>query len=451
MKKLYLVTSILLIAVVFTGEAFSLGFLKPFQFLITLVLVLSGLSFANAFTRILSGAVLAVSLFLTLLYGAVPWQVLQGITSNLPLAILFMLVPFITVPIRRGHYLDSLSYFLKAFSGSPRKFFMVVSGILYGVGSVTNLASVRIVNDMLENSRLPSKFLARSYAAGFAACMSWSPYFAGVTLAITYAGISFLSFLPYAVLFTGLILLLGVTLFSFDQKTQKELNQSLEDLEVKGEVSPFIRRRQLGILLINFFALLLLVIVGERFFKFSSIMYLVSLVSFFYGLTWLRLVTCKDCFIADLESYGPRMLQSVNEIVFFLMVGVLAAAVAATPVKNNLLGFFMKIAEFNTFFMIEALILVVVLSAVAGVHQIVSITILGSVLNPANLGISPISYALIFVAAWLLSALSSPFVPFTMVMGEVLGKNTFTVAFKYNLLFNLCLALLAGGYILIWV
>ncbi len=449
MKKIFLYSTLFLISVSLINEILNLNLNPWIKITFALAMILSGLTFTKPFTRTLSIIVLGVSAFLGIFYKLDFIQIIKGVESNIPIGVLFLTVPFISIPIRRGGYLDAINLYFKKFSDSPNKFFSIVTFIIFSVGSVTNLASVRIVNDVLSDSKLPGKFLVKSYGAGFSGCMAWSPYFAGVTLSITYAGISFSEFFPFGLLFSFLVMGMGLLTFSFDSKTKVELIERLKNLEIAENIDEKKANKKIKILAANFITLLLIVIIGEKIFEFSNIMYLVSIVSIIYGLIWLYLVSPPTVFIGDVLSHRFKIIQTVSEVVFFLAVGILAKAIALTPVKEVIKEVLLRTKDFHPFLMIELLILAIVVFAILGVHQIVSMTIIGTTLPPEMLGISPVGYSIMFAASWMLSALSSPFVPFNMVLSEVVKKSTFVVAFKYNIIFNITILLLSGAYILL--
>lgn len=448
MKKIFLVSTLFLIASSLFFEFFSWEAASLIKGIFALIMIFSGLTFAKKFTAVLSSLVLAGSLALGLAYKIDLSLILAGVESNIPIAVLFLTVPFISIPISRGKYLDAANFYFKKFSDSPNKFFSIVTAMVFSVGSVTNLASVRIVNDILSGSFLPKKFLIRSYGAGFAGCMAWSPYFAGITLAVTYAGLSFTEFFPFGLTYSIFIMLLGLFIFSFDSNTKHELQNSLKNLKIDENINEKTAKKKMSTLIINFVLLLVIVMVGERFFSFSNIMYLVTIVSLVYGLIWLFLVAPPTIFIGDILSHRFKILQTVSEVVFFLAVGILARAISLTPVQELIRTIFLKTAEFHPVIMVETIILSIAIFAIFGIHQLVSITIIGTSLPPEVLGLSPIAYSLMFAAAWSLSALSSPFVPFNMVLSEVVDKSTFEIAFRYNIIYTSSILLLAGAYIM---
>lgn len=447
MKKVFLYSTLSLIVVSLTMEIFNIDLNPLIKTVLALLMIISGLTFAKKFTRNLSLIIIFVSFAFSLIYNLDFIEILKGVESNIPIAVLFMTVPFISIPIKRGKYLEAVNLYFKKFSDNPNKFFSIVAFMVFSIGSVTNLASVRIVDDILSESKLPGRFLAKSYGAGFAGCMAWSPYFAGVMLSVTFAGISFSEFLPFGLVFSLLVMLAGLMLFSFDSQSKKDLSLCLRGLHIDEEIDEYKANKKIKVLVINFVILLLLVIIGEKIFNFSNIMYLVSIVSIIYGAVWLYIAGPATVFVGDIRSHKFKILETVSESVFFLAVGILARAIQLTPVKEIIRGVLLKTTGLHPFLMIELIILSIVFFAILGVHQIVSMTIIGTVLPPQVLGISPIAYSLIFVSAWLLSALSSPFVPFNMVLSEVVKKSTFVVAFRYNIVFNITILLLSGAYI----
>lgn len=449
MKKVFLASTVILIVLSIFFEFYQAENAGLIMGFLAMIMIFSGLTFAKRFTTILSSLVLLLSFGLGIFYKIDLGLILEGVETNIPIAVLFLTVPFISIPTNRGGYLEAANFYFKKFSNSPNKFFSIVTGMVFSVGSVTNLASVRIVNDILSGSFLPKKFLIRSYGAGFAGCMAWSPYFAGISLAVTYAGLTFTEFFPYGLFYSFLVMLLGLLIFSFDSDTKAELQESLKSLKVDEGITERKAKKKMYTLIVNFVLLLLIVMVGERIFSFSNIMYLVTIVSMVYGLIWLFLVAPPTVFLGDILSHRFKILQTVSEVVFFLSVGILARAISLTSVQDVIRSAFLKTAEFHPVLMVEIIILSIAVFAIFGIHQLVSITIIGTSLPPEVLGLSPIAYSLMFAAAWSLSALSSPFVPFNMVLSEVVDKSTFEIAFRYNTIYTTSILLLAGAYIML--
>jgi hypothetical protein len=101
--------------------------------------------------------------------------------------------------------------------------------------------------------------------------MAWSPYFAGVTLSITYAGISFSEFFPFGLVFSFLVMGMGLLTFSFDSKTKMDLRERLKNLEITENIDEKKANKKIKILGANFLLLLLIVIVvGKSFLIFLT-------------------------------------------------------------------------------------------------------------------------------------------------------------------------------------
>ncbi len=437
MRQLFMITAIMMTSFVYINEIIESAVFLHISYIMAWLMLISGLLFARRFTRILCLSLLALSSFITFFYKIPLAGIFAGVAMVIPLVILFMLVPFISIAIRRGGYLVSLNYYIKAYAESPKSFYALVTGVVFTLGSVMNMVSVRVVHDILEESRLPEDFLLRSYTTGFVSSMVWSPFFTGVTLAVTYAEVRLATFMPYALLYAAGIYLLGLIVYKSDRKGQHKLSLSLQAIEIKEQIHSHTAARKLRMLLINLAFLLMLVLAGERIIPFSSIMYIVSFISVAYGMVWLYTVTDIKTWVQDVSNYRLRIIQMVNEMVFFLTVGILAAAISLSPLQSYVQSFFLGIAETSTILLITSIILSMVFFAAFGISQVATITVLGNVLQASAIGLTPVAYALTFMAGWALSAITSPFVAFNMILRELLGYHPFAIAFRHNIAFKL--------------
>ena len=427
LERAYVLAMLLLIIVVFTGEFFpSEALIKMKIALITLVLLL-GLILARGIPFYFSvmGLLLGHILFWKYNLDYEIW--LEGITKNLPLTILFVVVPILSIPLRLGGYLDSFHHFISRYSNKVFSLFTVLTGILFGLSSITNLGSVRIIHGIIEEIQFPTKFLAKVFLVGFTSSIAWSPYFGSVNLALYYTGVSFNEYVLWGFLYGIGLFMMGLFFFYKDQDLQSQTSANLQAIKVTTENSD--KFKQLGIVLLGLF---LAVIIGEKLFSFSSMMLLVSAIAVIYGSAWAALIKKFPEFLAQLKEYPSTVLQVKNESVFFLAVGFFGVVLANTPLKGVIESMFQSIVGYYTFVVIAVIMFFALLLGALGVHMVIIVTVLGLALSPETLGLHPIAFALTLLGAWQTATVVCPIAPFNIVSAGLIKTTPFTLCYKWN-------------------
>lgn len=443
LERLAVISILSLVLLIFVQEFLNAQFL----FLETLVLILV------VFICIVRarGSALYISL-ITLVVGHVllfkyemgytVW--FEAITKNVPLGVLFVMVPVLIIPIKIGGYLEAFNYYISKYFTKSHSIFSILSSFVFGLGSITNLGALRITYSLIENIKLPKKFLAKVFGVGFSSCMCWSPCFASVNLVLYYTGVSFGDYFFFGFLYGILMLLLGNLLFYFDLPLRNELKATLK-------VSPLIEgnKKKMIQLIFNLVLLYVVVVLGEKITKFSSIMLLVSFIAAFYGAIWSVFLKKFHRFWLELKSYDQSILQVTNEFVFFICVGFFGVILAKAPVHYFIETAFRSISGLSPFLLVEFIIIITVLLSSIGFHHVITITTFALSLKPAMLGLSDIAFTLTLVVAYTISMIISPFVPANMVIGGLIQEKTFVIGLKWNRNFGFIVIVISGIYIIL--
>jgi hypothetical protein len=100
----------------------------------------------------------------------------------------------------------------------PKKFYAGITGTLFFLTPILNLGSVRIINEFLEELKLPSALSAKGYLVGFSTAVMWSPYFASVSLVLHYLNIAYKDYIIFGIGLSLLSLVIGNILFAIWEK-----------------------------------------------------------------------------------------------------------------------------------------------------------------------------------------------------------------------------------------
>lgn len=158
----------------------------------------------------------------------------DGIFLILPLLCLITLAPLLSIPLKLGGAFHSINILLRNLLHQPKKLYAGITGTLFFLSPILSLGSVRIINDFLEDLKLPSAMSAKSYLVGFTTAVMWSPYFASVSLVLHYLNVSFKEYILYGIGLSILSLLLGNVLFGFWVKRHPFTHQLTEAVPLES-------------------------------------------------------------------------------------------------------------------------------------------------------------------------------------------------------------------------
>jgi len=361
----------------------------------------------------------------------------DGIFLILPLLCLLTLAPLLSIPLRLGGYFQSIAALLRNLMYQPKKLYAGITGTLFLLAPVLNLGSVRILNEFMEEIKLPSTMSAKSYLVGFSTAVMWSPYFASVSLVLHYLNISFKDYILYGIGLSILSLVIGNLLFaSWEKRHPKTETLTREAPLERGH------RKQISKLVLFVAMLMSVCLVIENFTNWSMIVIvcLMSiLVPFLYGLVskdWKRMAAP----LADFRDRTVPMLN--NEIMLFMSAGMLAFAMKGTSAANGVSTFLGHLAD-QSFVLFALAVMVIVLSITyIGIHQIAAVGALAMQLNPAELGMSPIGLALLLLLTWSISTALSPFSGLNLMVSRFAGISGVQTGLRANGLHLSILALI---------
>lgn len=157
---------------------------------LSLVAFLGSAFKANRFPRWLGIIMMTAGIIIEWQKGTGVQGISDGIFLILPLICLLALAPLLSIPLRLSGFFHAIEVLLRNLMHQPKKLYAGITGTLFLLAPVLNLGSVRILNEFLEEIKLPSAMSAKSYLVGFSTAVLWSPYFASVSLVLHYLNIS---------------------------------------------------------------------------------------------------------------------------------------------------------------------------------------------------------------------------------------------------------------------
>jgi hypothetical protein len=256
--------------------------------------------------------------------------------------------------------------------------------------AVINLSALLIVFDRLSQKQALQGESVAPLSRAFSAAAFWSPFFAAMGVALTYA--------PGASLITlvlqGLPLAFIALLYSYfeagDKSTFRGYPLSIASLWVPAVLAVVV----LTIHQLKPDYSVVLIVAGAA-------LMLAVLVLFFKQ---ILITDNKQKALTDLKNHTLRELPKMSsELTLFITAGVLAIGV------KSLLSSFDNALPIDAFTFSVAVIslLLMVGLALIGVHPVISIAVMGTVLSP--LPIDPNILGMLFLSTWALGVVASPF------------------------------------------
>jgi hypothetical protein len=366
-------------------------------------------------------------------------DLLSGAARALPFMVLFAAVMCLQVPALASPSFRHLGERVVAQPPGRRFLMLAVAG--HYLGAVLNLAGLQLVASLLDPEMRPPlrRRLTLAVLRGFSAAVMWSPFFVGMGVILTVVpGVSWLQLAP-AGLVVGGGLVLGA--WALDRSTRGPREAGADRSAMAEGDLP---RAALGVLAVFLALAAPVVALSEG--AGLSIVIALGLVAPTLSVLWAGLLRRRGA--ADpapvLAGVTARLPGLRNEAALFLAATVFAVgvshAVAADALAGNL-----GLDGWPAALRAAALAVTGTLLGGLGVHPVVLAILVGEVLGPAALGLSPVAVALLLAVVWGLGTQMSPFSATVMHVARLLDVSVFRVAWLWNAPYCLPAAALAGA------
>lgn len=427
-------------------QAFVFG-LNFFLYIAAIVIDYKPLTLAVAISTILTimfsvPFMKGLSLYLSLLFvvSGVVMQVFvhSSITdfilsfSNLSsIAAFIAIIPILAIPIslirarEHNHSAKSVPQL------SSAKLYKKGSSMSFSLASIMNMGALPLTWSYLNTSyelkgEGVTHTLSTSITRGFALAMLWSPIGAGVAIVAELTQSSVLILLPFtfAAAIGGLLLdRILHRMRTRKNKMSEEEKEQTTKLNVKSLAIPLLIFMSLTI------ALDLLVPYG--------MLYILTVATLPFTYLWVIIIREIKPFNQSVKRHFKQVVPGMySQIGILLTAGFFVESLQHEAYIQPVYQFFTIVKDLvgSGPLLIIGMASVILLSIV-GVHQFVSITIVALVINPIDLGISPIIYGIGMLTALSIGIMISPFNGTTAMMSSLTKKETFVIA-KWNATFT---------------
>jgi hypothetical protein len=394
------------------------------------------LPFMNRLPQILSITMLALGHILYLIFGADHGYWIDALFLNIPFVSLFVFVPFLSIPLRTGGYVEFIASCMHKFADRPVLMHSIVATSTFIITSFMNIGSVRIMNELFEDSYKENReHLVKAVMQGFSLSAMFSPYIAGVAVVLYLLKVPLLSFLVCGVIlvFLGLSLSIGITYFEnyFRSKPngKNHIPVTLAASIVKNERISYRKGIELLVAFIGLFTSFLLL---EKILH-IHLVYIVSLIALFFPLVWVVVLKKTKALPAQFNHYRKNVLPNVhNESIMIISASFFAKMAQLSPLPHYLSESITFVAGHSLLLALLAILLSILLLSLLGVHQILPITIYATSFSPAEMEITPVLLASVLAIGWAIGGLIAPVSSLNIVSGNLFGFNWIQLS-RWNL------------------
>lgn len=358
---------------------------------------------ASSMPRWLGTAMMGSGMVLQFQKGGGIEGIIWGISTNLPLLTLVILVPLLSFPLKLSGDFEIIYSVLHHLKYHPRKLFAGITSVVFLLGPILNLGSIRVIDDLLKNLKLPSMILAKSYLVGFSTTMVWSPYYASVGLVLYYLKVPMGEYLPYGIGMALLFLFVGNIIFGI--RSRRHPIGNAKPVTEQPSIIKISHLLRLGLKVVGFIGITLLL---EHITQWSMLV-IVSLFSIAFPLLW-GIVTKKWKLLLlqliDFRDKGVPIMN--NEILLFTSAGLLGASLQGTSFGSGIKYFLNSLAHQSFLLFAIVVMVIVVIVSFVGVHQMVTVTALVTQMNAVELGTTNHVLAMLLMLSWSVSSVLSP-------------------------------------------
>ncbi len=262
-----------------------------------------------------------------------------------------------------------------------------ILGTLLGVhffGAVINLSALFILGDRLSQSRSLSRAQVVALTRAFSAAAFWSPFFAAMGVALTYAPQARLSEL----MLSGACLAVAALVVIFFAVRRLSAEERFEGypLRLNSLWLPSL--------------LAIAVLITHYLYPQLSILFIITLSA---PLICVLTLLFRGGVVTPLcEHVRGRLANMTNEVVLFLSAGVFSFGLQSLLAGQ---GSLLPFSEFNAWTAILSYAFIMVL-AVSGLHPVIGISIIGPLLMPLQPDQSMLG--IIFLSSWALGSAAGP-------------------------------------------
>ena len=371
-----------------------------------------------------------------LIYAKVPLETwVNSILKNGNLLALFVLVPMISAPFYYEDYQSELSNLAKMRMHSVLSFLLLVAvanhilSVIVSIGSVLVTYSLLAPYASLYKAEKPFlTTLSRSYnSSGF-----WSPAWASVIVYSAVPNVEWVRVIPVGIAMS--VLFLAIHFAGLFVETRRYPDRYPD---IHADPGTVLDKKKLTTMLILAICMILTIVVINVVTGWD-LMITVCIASLVFPLGAALFQKKMPEYKAGLDDYYHKQLQKVKgQVALFMMSGFFGNALSVSGVGELLARCLPDWLTAYPPLMIAALMLILILPSLIGVHPAATGTALVAALTPAAVGLSNYTFSLAIIVGWLLTIMVAPYSASALLFASLTGKNHYHTSIGINWGFGL--------------
>lgn len=355
-----------------------------------------------------------------------------GVRKTLPFLLLFASVTWLQAPSNYSPALLSVRQYVVQQPPGRRFFFLSFASHL--LGAAFNLASFSLLSPMIRNvsDTLLQSRLVRAISFGFGTATCWSPFFVGTMIVLSLTdGADWVDVAPYGFAMAIGLLLLGWALDRLYFKRGKPEIPSSAPAPI-FDASKFVRTL---LVLISLFACV--IAVSELFSWTISIS--LAVVAPLFSVIWLYTITRTQGSKLPAILYNDifKGFRSLRGETFLFTSANIFGACFSDFIQQTPLDVHALLDGLSPHLILSLIMVAFLLISAIGLHPVIFVIVLSSILTPENTGIPPIVFALALITMWGQGTNVSPLSATVIFLSSVTGKSNFKIAWDWHSGFSL--------------
>lgn len=366
---------------------------------------------------------LGIFIYLEIPLSSIPYYM----TSTLMILALFYVLPFVNTIVVTGRYDQSASKLLKARVTNLGQLYsrgLIVSFIL---GIFLNVATVTITENVLRKNlqhsvrKVRDVFISQAVLRGYALSLTWSPMEIIVAVTIDITGVDYLKFLPWLLLFSITLLAIeSMVPFRYRKYRLENSNGSAENINKRNILK-----------IASLFIALVLFITITTFVRSEfqlNFLTAVTLVIPPFTLIWALTIRKLNKFLSyGIGKWQQRVKGMNNFFLLFLSLGFFISILQESGYISIFNQSLMSLQDQPVilFILIQVLFLSL---AMIGFHPLVTISMIGEIVQPVLLAINPLSIGIVLITSALSTVMAGPYNITVSLMSEILKRNPYRIS-----------------------
>lgn len=374
------------------------------------------------------GAVLIVAGLAAGAYvGALGETAFVGFRRAMQFLVLWAAVLWLRMPPERSPSFRAMRAFVGGQPPGRRYLILALAGNF--VGGTLNLAGVSLLSGLITAATDPAtrRRLTQALMRGFLAASCWSPFYVAVAVILVVIPVRWVTVAPIG-------MVMSLTLIGYAWTLDRLTRSAVPPAAAAPEPAP--RLDAVNALRLAFIAVALFAsVLGGTEALGVSVPITLGLVGPPFAIVWTFVHAEAGSFRPLVGEMARRVMESFptlrGEALIFLGATIFGTGIAAA-LPPEAVGRAIETLAIPVDALIVLLVMAMALLGSIGMHPVLMAVVVGTVVPPEALGLSPEAMALLLLAMWGGSVTVSPFSATTLLLARIVGVSGWTVGWRWN-------------------